>query len=398
MEALIQDWLSMLLRWLHIIAGISWIGTSFYFMWLDASLRKREGQAAGVLGESWSVHGGGFYQVQKFGVAPERMPDELHWFKWESYMTWLSGFCLLVVIYYWSASSYLIDRSVADISPWLAVAVSAGSMALAWFVYDQMCKSQLRKNQVVLFVLLFCLIVLATFLFGKIFAPRAAFLHAGIIIATVMTGNVFLVIIRNQKVVVKDLMEGRAPNPEFGKIAKLRSTHNNYFTLPVIFIMISNHYPMVFGHEYNWVIVGFVLAIGAVIRIYYNLSFTGVTGTAVAWQWPTAGVLMLALVAFTAWRPGAEGLADGSDPVTAADAMAIVQTHCATCHAAAPTHEFFPEAPGGVMFDTEADFLRHGAQILAQAVHTQAMPLGNETGMTPEDRARLGAWISREME
>ena len=386
----LQDWASLLLRWLHIITAIAWIGSSFYFMWLDASLRKAEKMPKGAHGESWSVHGGGFYHVQKYLVAPEQMPDKLHWFKWESYMTWVSGFSLLMVTYYLSASSYLIDRSVLDLAPWQAVGISAGSLVVGWLVYDQLCKSPLKDNQAAMFAVLFVFIIAATLFFDSVFSPRAAFLHVGAMIATMMTANVAMVIIPNQKIVVADLVAGRTPDPKYGKIAKLRSTHNNYLTLPVIFMMMSNHYPMTFGHAHNWVVVALVLVIGAVVRHYYNAHNSGAHGNAIRWQWPLATVLTLALIAFTSWRPNAVVV---EDEVLTPEAFAIVQTHCAACHARVPRHEGFDEPPAGVAFDNPALLKSVASRVLAQAVLTDAMPLGNETGMTDEERAKLGAWI-----
>ncbi len=395
METLLHDWVSLLVRWLHIITAIAWIGSSFYFVWLDLSLRRRAGLPEGVHGENWSVHGGGFYHSQKYLVAPAEMPPELHWFKWESYFTWISGFALLAVTYYWGAESYLIDRTVLALSVWQAVVLSMGMLALGWVVYDLLCKSPLRHNSGLLFVVLFAFVTAAAYLFGLVFSGRAAFLHAGAIVATMMTGNVFFVIIPNQKKVVADLVAGRNPEPALGQAAKLRSTHNNYLTLPVLFLMISNHYPITFGHAWNWVVVAMVLVIGAVIRHFFNSHNAGARGAAIAWQWPAAIALTVALIAFTGWRPGGE--IELEDEVTSADVFAIVQTRCVSCHAAKPADEDFEEPPGGVIFDSPDQVKNHASKILAQAVLTQAMPLANKTGMTAVERAMLGAWIKAGM-
>lgn len=391
MLGILQDWLSLLLRWAHIIAGIGWIGSSFYFMWLDASLKRAADSPDGVKGESWSVHGGGFYHVQKYAVAPDKMPADLYWFKWESYLTWLSGFALLSVTYYWSASSYLIDRSVADLAPWQGIGISIVGLAAGWVFYDLLCKSRLKTNPALMFAVLFAAIVIASWGYGFVFSARAVFIQVGATIATLMTGNVFLVIIPNQKIVVADLKAGRVPDAQYGEIAKLRSTHNNYLTLPVLFMMISNHYPMTFGHEWNWGIVALVLALGAIVRDWFNRHEAEEHGFAVLWQWPVSASLVVALIAFTAWRPS--GDLEVEDPVYTADALAIVQTRCTSCHSAMPTDESFDAAPGGVMFDTAAQLKASAQKVLAQAVLTDAMPLGNMTEMTPEERARLGAWI-----
>jgi uncharacterized membrane protein len=389
-RVMIGDWLSLLLRWTHIVAAILWIGSSFYFMWLDSSLRRRAGLPDGVKGENWSVHGGGFYHVQKYAVAPEQMPEDLHWFKWESYSTWLSGFALLAVIYYWGASSYLIDRSVADITPAQAILISLASLAAGWLVYDRLCKSTLKTRPVLLFGALFVFICLCAWGWGHVFSARAAFLHVGAMTGGIMTGNVFFAIIPNQRVVVADLKAGRVPDAKYGEIAKLRSTHNNYLTLPVLFMMISNHYPMTFGHEWNVVIVAVVLLLGVVIRHWFNLHEAGRTGGAVMWQWPVAGALTAFMIAFTAWKPNAVEIAE---LVFTTEALAIAQVHCVACHAERPANESFDAAPAGVML-TDAPLLKsHAARVLAQAVLTEAMPMGDETGMTAEERARLGAWI-----
>lgn len=395
MEVLLTDWASLLVRWLHIITAIAWIGSSFYFIWLDLTLRRPENLPEGVGGENWSVHGGGFYHAQKYLVAPAHMPAELHWFKWESYMTWISGFALMAIVYYWGAESYLIDRSVMELAPWQAIALSVASLLVGWVVYDLLCRSPLKDNQTRMFVVLFAFIVFSAWAYGQVFSGRAAFLHVGAMIATMMTANVFRVIIPNQKIVVADLMAGREPDPALGKAAKLRSTHNNYLTLPVLFLMISNHYPMTFGHEYNWLMVALVLAIGAVVREFFNVRNAGGSGRAIQWQWPVATVLTVLLVALSTWRPGGE--IELEDDVYTPEAVAIVQTRCLSCHARKPTDEDFEEAPGGVIFETVEQVKAQRQKLLAQVVLSNAMPIGNKTGMTDEERAKLGYWINTGM-
>ncbi|HIC29408.1 MAG TPA: cysteine desulfurase [Rhodospirillales bacterium] len=395
MEILLHDWLELLFRWLHVVTAIAWIGSSFYFMWLDNSLRDYGTLEPKASGENWSVHGGGFYHIQKFMVTPERMPAELHWFKWESYMTWISGFGLMVIVYYWGAESYLIDRAVLDLSPAIAIAISVGSMALGWIMYDLLCRSPLKDRAALLFTILFAFIVLAAYGFGLVFSNRAAFLHVGVVIATMMSANVFMIIIPNQKKVVAALIAGETPDPALGKAAKLRSAHNNYLTLPVLFMMIANHYPMVFGHDWNWLIVALVLVLGAVVRDFFNARNAGRTGAAIFWQWPAAATLTVALVTLTAWKPGGVTVVEGD--VFTVDALAIVQTRCVSCHSAEPTDEDFEEAPGGVMFDGAVQLKTLAAKVLAQTVLTKAMPLANKTGMTEDERARLGAWIKAGM-
>lgn len=390
MDILWRDWASLVLRWAHIVAAISWIGSSFYFMWLDSSLRRRPDMDPGIRGENWTVHGGGFYRTQKFMVAPEAMPDELHWFEWESYATWLSGFALLGVIYYAGASSYLIDPA-AGLAPWQGIALSLVLLAGGWVLYDELCKSALRRAPAVLFAVLFALLVFTCWALGFAFTPRAVFLQTGAIIATWMTGNVFLVIIPNQRIVVADLKAGRVPEARFGEIAKLRSTHNNYLTLPVIFLMMSNHYPMTFGHPWNWAVLALVLAAGAIVRHWFNAHESGQHGRATAWQWPVTVALLGAMIALAGWRPGeAPAPVQG---VTAAEALALVQTRCAACHAAAPTHPGFAAPPAGLALETIDELRAAADRVMTQAVQTHAMPLGNATGMTEEERAELGAWI-----
>ncbi|HET6518397.1 MAG TPA: urate hydroxylase PuuD, partial [Geminicoccaceae bacterium] len=252
MNPIVWDWVNLTVRWLHLIAGIAWIGSSFYFMALDASLRRRAGLPAGVAGEAWQVHGGGFYNMRKYMVAPAELPDELHWFKYEAYFTWISGFVLLWIVYYVGAGIYLIDRSVMDLSPAAATAIGVGSLAVGWVIYDQLCKSRLGGNEALLAAVGFVLLVAATWGYTRVFSGRGAYIHAGALIGTIMVANVFLVIIPNQKKVVASLLAREQPDPALGKQAKQRSAHNNYLTLPVLFAMISNHYPMTFGHRWNW--------------------------------------------------------------------------------------------------------------------------------------------------
>ena len=388
MDAIAHDWISLAVRWAHIVAAIGWIGSSFYFMWLDYSLRHDGTLPPGVKGESWSVHGGGFYQVRKFAVAPEKMPAVLHWFKWEAYATWMTGFAMLAVVYYWGASTMLIDRTKVDLPPWLAIGLSSAALVAGWFAYDALCRSALRRRPLVMFAVLYATIVFSAWGFAQVFTDRAAWLHTGAVIATMMSGNVFLVIIPNQKKVVADLVAGREPDPALGEIAKLRSTHNNYLTLPVIALMISNHYPVATGHPQAWALVGVILALGAVVRHWFNGHDQGRRGAGMVWQWPTAAALFAGLIAFSAWRPDV-ATADVDPP----RAMEIVALHCSACHAAVPSHEFHDAPPGGVIFDSLDQIRAHSAKIIAQSVLSRAMPLGDETGMTDEDRAVLGAWL-----
>jgi uncharacterized membrane protein len=392
MLSVLSEWLNLILRWAHIMLGIGWIGASFFFIWLDQSLRKRDGQAEGIAGESWMVHGGGFYKVDKFTVAPETLPEELHWFKHEAYFTFITGFLLMVVIYYFGAEAYLIDRGKIDLAPWQAISISVASLAVGWIVYDQLCKSPLGGKTVPLAVAVFVLIAAATFLYDAVFSDRAAFLHIGAFIGTIMAVSVFGVIIPNQKKVVADLMAGRKPDPALGLQAKQRSLHNNYLTLPVVFMMVSNHYPTVFSHPYAPMIALGIVVAGALVRHTFNemdagdLRWTGKAAT------PAAALLVLAMVAVTGYRPDAAG---SGEPVEFAEAQQIIDSHCVSCHAQTPTHESFEAAPKGVIFETPEQIRRYAAQIRRQAVLSDIMPLGNETEMTDEERQTLGAWIAQ---
>jgi uncharacterized membrane protein len=397
MDIQIDAWLSLIIRWAHIIAGIGWIGASFYFMQLDFRLRHRAGLPEGVKGENWSVHGGGFYHDQKYMVAPAEMPKDLHWFQWESYMTWLTGFALLAVTYYWQADIYLIDRSVMELSQMGAVGLSIASLIASWLVYDALCKSPLKDNQLAMFAVLFVLIVGAAWGLSNVFSGRAAFLHVGAMIGTIMSANVFFVIIPNQKIVVADLKQGRVPNPEFGKIAKLRSTHNNYLTLPVLFLMISNHYPMTYGHGSNWMIVALLLPIGGIIRHWFNTHDQGGHGKALAWQWPTAAALMLIMILFASWTPSPNTPHVQTAIIGSAEVHQIVQQRCASCHSANPTDEVFTDAPNDVRFDTLEEIRRMSDGIKLRAITQSNMPPGNLTEMTDAERAALGAWIDAGM-
>ena len=384
------EWASLLLRWLHVITAIAWIGSSFYFVWLDLSLRKGEYLSKGVHGESWSVHGGGFYHVQKYLVAPGAMPEELHWFKYESYFTWISGFSLLVLTYYWGAQVFLIDSSVADLSVLQAVGLSLGSLTVGWIIYDGLCKTPVGKDLRILGLLVYVVVLLAAYGYSEIFSSRAALLHVGAMVATWMTGNVFFIIIPNQKKVVASLKQGKTPDPALGFQAKQRSTHNNYLTLPVLFMMLSNHYPMTFVGEDLWMLVALVVLIGAIIRDYFNAGHAGANGFRVRWQWPVATVLVVILAVWA--KPPTIPL-EARHMISDNDVQIIVATHCTGCHAAQPTTPGFSGPPKGVILETLTDVKKYKQQIYAQSIASRAMPPGNMSQMTPEERQILGGWL-----
>lgn len=404
---ILWDWAEFALRWLHVITAIAWVGSSFYFIALDLGLRRHGGLPAGVTGEEWQVHGGGFYHVQKYGVAPAHMPEHLTWFKWESYATWLSGAALLAVVYWAGAELYLIDPGKADLPLWGAIALSAGSIALGWLVYDALCRSALGKRPTAMMLALFALIVAMAWALDQVFTGRAALLHLGAFTATIMSANVFFVIIPNQKIVVADLKAGRTPDPDYGRIAKLRSTHNNYLTLPVLFLMLSNHYPLAFGGEHAWAIAALVFLMGVTIRHFFNTMHAG--GRWPWWTWGATAAVFAAIVALSVapgYRAGqgeadlaaAEAQADARlRPAMAAEGFAevrdVVMLRCSMCHAAEPLWPGLAAAPGGVVLETDAQIAAQARPIYLQSGVTHAMPPGNLTWMEPAERAAIVAWF-----
>lgn len=393
MEAFVADWLNLLIRWFHLVVGIGWIGASFYFIALDLSLKKRDTMNEGVFGTAWEVHGGGFYHVEKYMVAPKALPGDLIWYKWEAYLTFLSGFALLVVQYYWNAKAYLIDPKVMALAPWQAIAISVVSLAAGWALYDGLCRSRIGQNTALLAVLVFAMIVGAAVLFTNVFSGRGALIHVGAFVGTIMAANVFMVIIPNQRKLVAQLLAGEAPDPKYGKIGKQRSVHNTYLTLPVLLMMVSNHYPMLTNHPHAWLLVALILVIGGTARHFWVRHEVGEPFAKIGWAAGAACAGLVAALVLTAPRtdPALAGLT-----ATDADVLKIAAAHCTMCHAAKPTKEGFGEAPKGVMLETIEDLRRYAALIDQQAVKSDAMPLGNETGMTDDERRKLGAWIARQ--
>ena len=385
----VLDWMNMLVRWLHVITGIAWIGASFYFVWLDNSLRPpapgSDLARKGVAGELWAVHGGGFYNPQKYLVAPAELPAELHWFKWEAYSTWLSGFALLVIVYWLNAQAMMVDRSVADLSAWQAVGVGLGSLVAGWVVYDLLCRSMLGRHDLAFGVVVFALLVGAAWGLTHVLGGRAAYIHVGAMIGTIMVANVAMVIIPGQRRMVEAMRAGGKPDPVYGIRGKQRSVHNNYFTLPVLFIMISNHFAMTYRHPHAWAVLAVIMAAGVFIRHFFNLRHKG----RVEWIYPSVGVaLLLGLaVALAPPRPAA-----GAGVPDFARVETIIRQRCVSCHAAHPTQPGFASAPAGVMLDDAQGIARNAPRIYQQAVQLKAMPLANMTNMTDEERAQLGAW------
>jgi len=401
--AIMWDWIGFAVRWLHVITAMAWIGSSFYFIALDLGLRKHPNLPVGAHGEEWQVHGGGFYHIQKYLVAPENMPDHLIWFKWESYTTWLSGAALLMVVYWVGGELYLIDAGKADLALWQGILISAGSLTLGWLIYDTLCKSPLGNTPTLLMLLLFCMLVVMGWGYNQIFTGRATMLHLGAFTATIMTANVFFIIMPNQRIVVKDLQEGRTPDAKYGKIAKLRSTHNNYLTLPVVFLMLSNHYPLAFATEYNWIIASLIFLMGVTIRHFFNTSHAG--GGYKWWTWLVTAILFIGVM----WLSTAPLMQDTYEESEARvlsaselkfaeathfeDVMNVVPGRCAMCHAREPYYDGIARAPKGILLETEADVAAAASQIYLQAGVSHAMPPANVTYMEPEERKLIIQWF-----
>ncbi len=388
-----MEFLGLLVRWLHVIAGIAWIGSSFYFIWLDNSLEPpapgSDNAKKGVSGELWAVHGGGFYNPQKYAVAPASLPDTLHWFKWEAYTTWLSGTALLVLVYWMRAGTMMVDPSVAALSAGQAVGIGLASMVGAWLVYDGLCRSPVGKNDTVLGAIVFGLLVLLAWGLGQAFGGRAAFIHVGTSIGTIMVANVFFVIIPGQKKMVAAMRAGRLPDPIYGKRGKQRSVHNNYFTLPVLFIMISNHYASTYAHKHAWAVLVLISAAAVSIRHFFNRRHKG----AVEWRYLAFGAGLLGVVAW--WTaPRLLPLPKVDGPVTFDQVRAIVGQRCVTCHAPTPTFAGIAQPPAGVVLHTAEAIGANAQRIYQQVVATRIMPLGNVTQITDYERAVIAAWIA----
>jgi uncharacterized membrane protein len=397
--AFLMEWLEFALRWLHVITAIAWIGSSFYFIALDLGLRPSTDRRKAVSGEEWQVHGGGFYHIQKYMVAPAYLPEDLVWFKWESYSTWLTGFAMLVVVYYLGGELYLIDPRIMDIPVWQGVLISLGSLGFGWLAYDAICRSRFGDNNTRLMLFLFGVLVAMAWGYAQVFSGRAALLHLGAFTATIMTGNVFITIIPNQKIVVGDLKAGRTPDAKYGRIAKQRSTHNNYLTLPVIFLMLSGHYPLAFASPWNWLIAALVFLMGVTIRHFFNTMHARKGRP--WWAWGITA-LLFALIVWLSSLPGGEendgeaALGPAAQRFTAAagfeDVHDIVLGRCSMCHAAEVFWEGLASAPKGVLLDSPSAIATMAREIYLQAGLTDAMPPANLTFMEPEERALIVAW------
>lgn len=392
METVILDWLNLVVRWAHVITGIAWIGSSFFFMWLDAHLEEPAPGKDRVEGELWMVHSGGFYEVNKFEVVPSAIPRTLHWFKWEAGFTGITGVLLLAIVYYLGAEAFLIDVDVADLSRLEAVAIGVGTLIVGWFAYDGLFASRFGRENILLAntisVIVLCLIAVGL---TQLFTGRAAYVHVGGLIGIVMVINVFARIIPAQRNLIAARNAGDEPDPSLGKRAKQRSIHNNYLTLPVLFIMLSSHYPMTFGNPQSWVLLIAISFSGALVRHWFNLRNAS---TPALWPIPAAIVIFLAV---TAWASlptlQAERSAPSGENISFAQVRTVIDARCIVCHAARPSFEGFDVAPKNIRFDTPAEIRKHAQAIKKTAVDTNTMPLGNVTDITDEERALLGAWI-----
>lgn len=423
-----MEWLNLSVRWVHMITGVAWIGASFYFVWLENNL-NRVNPKDGLAGDLWAIHGGGIYHLEKYKLAPPTMPDNLHWFKWEAYFTWMSGIALLCVVFYANPTLYLLAPGSSLSGP-EGVLLGLGSLLAGWFIYSFLCDSALGKRPALLGLILFVLLIAAAYGFSKVFSGRGAYLHVGAVIGTIMVGNVFRIIMPAQRALVAAIAENRTPDPALPAKGLLRSRHNNYFTLPVLFIMISNHFPSTYGSQYNWLILAGIAVAAVLVRHYFN---TRHNSQKYAWTLPVGALAMICLAYVTGPKPVATapdvakapaaieyqplpetalggGLkpaapaAPAPAPAEAAPAQAsfdfdkvhgVIQERCAVCHSAKPTSPLFSTAPAGVMFDTPQQIQQMAPRIQAQAVASQIMPLGNITQMTQQERDLIGTWITQ---
>ena len=405
MDAHLTEWLNLGIRWIHMIVGVAWIGASFYFVWLENNL-NRSNPREGLSGDLWAIHGGGIYHLEKYKLAPPQMPENLHWFKWEAYTTWLSGVALLMVVYYLNPSLYLVLPG-SELSPAAAVAIGFGSLIVGWFIYDLLCDSPLGKKPALLGLVLFVLVIAACWGYSQIFSGRAAYIHTGALIGTIMVGNVFRIIMPAQRALVAAIEQNRTPDPLLPAKGLLRSRHNNYFTLPVLFIMISNHFPSTYGSQYNWLILAALGALSVLVRHYFN---TRHDSHRFAWTLPAAavGMVCLAFVLSPNRQPAPQNLAPATPEQASVSAQqsgasnsdfsrvsSVIEERCTVCHSANPTSPLFSAAPAGVMFDTPEQIKMMAAKIHAQTIASQIMPLGNITQMTQEERDLLASWIEQ---
>ena len=391
---LLLDWLNLIVRWIHVIVGIAWIGTSFYFNWLDSRLDK-EIDKENIEGELWSVHSGGFYNINKLKEPPKQFPKELHWFKWEAYTTWISGFVLLIIVYYLNAEGLMVDKNVNDITPLTAIIISIIFLIGSWFLYDLLCKSKLINQTALFTTICFIISVIACYFLTKIYGSRTAYMHIGASLGTIMALNVFCVIIPSQKNMVNAALSNQKPDMSIGISAKIRSIHNNYMTLPVLFIMISAHYPFTYGHKYNWIILALISIIGALVRHYFNLRNKKQYKP---WILPVAAIGMLLLIFYTALPKiisNQDNIISSSEQISFVEINNIIKYRCGVCHAKNPTFDGIESPPKGIVYDSPQDILKNLSLIQAQAIDSDTMPPGNMTGITQQEREKILLWIQQ---
>lgn len=395
METYIFDWLSLIFRWLHVITGVAWIGASFYFVWLDNSLQNppQWKKDKGIKGDLWAIHGGGIYEVAKYRLQPEKMPETLHWFKWEAYTTWITGIILLAIIYYLGADAYLIDKRVADLSQFEAISLGVGFIAGSWIVYELLCSSKLAKNGLVISAILILFATAVSYALCHLFSGRGAYIHFGAIIGTLMAGNVFRVIIPGQKALVEAISQGREPEAKWAEKAKLHSTHNTYLTLPLLFIMISNHYPMTYDHNANWIILLAITAITAVARQFFILKHKGIHKHSLLIVSAMA-TLALAIVIAPKQSSAVVNTKIIDQNQLSAQVLTIIKEHCTSCHSRNPIDEVFTVAPGGVALDGMNDIEQWASQIEARTVLSHNMPFMNKTNMQQAERDTIASWLA----
>ncbi len=388
-EGHLMEWLNIVVRLMHITFGIAWIGASFYFVFLENALNRTEDVRDELAGNLWAVHGGGFYYVEKYKVAPKTIPKHLHWFKYEAYFTWLSGFSLLFVVYYFNSKAMLIDTNVLNMSPAAAISIGVGSFIIAWLLYDVLCKSPLIKNMGWFVVVGFIILIGFAYFYAHVFSARAAYIHFGAMIGTLMVGNVFFVIIPSQKAMVKAATLGLPLDPSLGKKSLARSLHNNYFTLPVLFVMISNHFPSTFGNQYSWAVLGAISLGTAGVKHYLNLKEKGKYNIYIL----PVSVLILLGVAFITAPPKEAGAC--TKTVSFTEVNAIIAKRCITCHSSKPTDDVYTSPPNGVVYDTPQDIVKLKDKIMQRVVITRTMPQNNKTNITPAERDMIRCWIDQ---
>lgn len=388
-EPHMMEWLNILVRLMHITFGIAWIGASFYFVFLENALNRTENVRDELAGNLWAVHGGGFYYLEKYKIAPQKIPKHLHWFKYEAYFTWISGFTLLFVVYYFNAKAFLIDKNVLDMSSLAAVSIGIGSFVVAWIIYDVLCKTSLVKKGMWFALVGFIIATGFAYFYAHVFSGRAAYIHFGAMLGTIMAANVFFVIIPSQKAMVKAAKEGKPLNPALGKNAGLRSLHNNYFTLPVLFVMISNHFPSTFGNAHSWLVLAAITLGVAGVKHYLNLREKGQLSV---WILPASILIILGIAYVTSPQVSTSNC---KKTIEFSEVNTIFQSRCVTCHSSKPTDKIFIVAPNGVMYDTPEEIVKYKDKIMQRAVVTETMPLANQTHMTKEERELLRCWIEQ---